>query len=221
MRALCSIASLCLMSLSAFAAEALPLFPEDGEPKGWTISDWSDVAKPAPEGAKWEVKDGVLHGSTPRGTWLISEKEYGDFILEYEFKLGDMGNSGCGLRFPLQGDPAFDGMEMQMCDPRYYGDYKAPPIELTGALYKGVAPKNVHFKPEDWNSVKITLKGPKVTIVLNGVTVIDTDLDEQTRPLERGTPMKERPRKGHIGFQELSRGGGHVEIRGAKVTELE
>jgi hypothetical protein len=216
------LASLALMHAAPVAHEPgpEPLFPEDGPPKGWIVTDWSDVSKPAPADARWQVKDGVLHGSEPRGTWLVSEKEYGDFVLEYEFKLGAQGNSGCGLRFPLQGDPAFDGLEMQMADPRYYGDYLATPIELTGALYKGLAPKEQVYKPEEWNTCRITCAGAKIAIEMNGVTVIDTDLDAHDRALERGTPLKDRPRKGHIGFQELSRGGGHVMIRNARITEL-
>jgi len=34
-------------------------------------------------------------------------------------------------------------------------------------------------------------------------------------------PLSQRPRRGHLGFQELSRGGDHVLIRGATITELE
>ena len=216
------IAFVCLLALSATAEEqaAVRLFPEDGPPKGWLVRDWADVANPATEGAAWEVKDGVLHGSNPRGTWLISEKEYGDFVLEYEFKLGDQGNSGCGLRFPLKGDPAFDGLEMQMCDPRYYGDYKPEAWELTGALYKGMAPIKQAYKPGEWNTCAITCKGDAIKIVMNKTTIIDAGLDQETRLLERGSPLKDRPRKGHIGFQELSRGGGHVMIRNAWITEL-
>src|SRR5687768_13442212 len=103
------------------------LFPQDGVPKGWYVTEWSDVAKKADEKIQWKVIDGVLHGSEPRGTWLVSEKEYGDFELEFEWKIGPQGNSGCGMRFPAAGDPAFDGLELQMCDPRYYGD-EAPKI---------------------------------------------------------------------------------------------
>jgi len=33
-------------------------------------------------------------------------------------------------------------------------------------------------------------------------------------------PLKDRPRRGHIGFQELSRGGAHVLIKNAKITEM-
>src|SRR5688500_9482767 len=56
-----------------------PLFPSDGVPKGWRVGAWDDVSKPGPTGAVWMVKEGVLHGSEPRGSWLMSEREYGDF----------------------------------------------------------------------------------------------------------------------------------------------
>src|SRR5687767_5009712 len=108
-----NIALVCLMLLTGadkakdegFAA----LFAEEGVPKGWRVSAWDDVSKPAPADTVWKVEKGVLHGSPQRGTWLISERIYSDFILDYEFKLGERGNSGCGLRFPAAGDPAFDG----------------------------------------------------------------------------------------------------------------
>src|SRR5687768_5423380 len=112
---------------TTFGADWRPLFPENGVPKGWRVSEWSDVSKKVDEKIQWKVIGGVLHGSDPRGTWLFSEKEYGDFELEFEWKIGPRGNSGCGLRFPSAGDPAFDGLELQICDPRYYGD-KAPNI---------------------------------------------------------------------------------------------
>jgi hypothetical protein len=64
-----------------------------------------------------------------------------------------------------------------------------------------------------------------VHVVLNGVTILDINLDEQNTPTRRhdgsiAPPLKDRPRRGHIGFQELSRGGTHVQIRGAKIREL-
>lgn len=197
------------------------LFPKDGPPEGWRLSDWSDVAKPAPEGAEWKVIDGVLHGSTPRGTWLISEASYGDFTLDFDFRLGERGNSGLGLRFPDAGDPAYDGLELQIVDRRYYGDYEPTADELTGSLYKAAAPAKQVYKPTEWNHYTVTCQGPRITVVLNGTTIQDLNLDEQTRDLERGEPLGKRPRRGHIGFQELSRGGGHVEIRGARIKVLD
>ena len=199
-----------------------PLFAEPGVPKGWTVRAWDDVANPAPDGAAWRVDgQGVLHGSEPRGTWLVSEQEYGDFELAFEFKLPPQGNSGCGLRFPAKGDPAFDGLELQMCDPRYHGDNVVGADELTGALYQAITPRATPFKPEDWNAYHIKCHGPRVQVTLNGEVVIDVNLDEIDRPLRRGEPLKARPRKGRIGFQELSRGGGHVQIRNVKLKVLD
>lgn len=199
------------------------LFPEDGRPKGWVVTDWSDLRKAPPAGASWLAENGVLHGSNPRGTWLISEKEYGDFVLEFEWKLGERGNSGVALRAPMFGDPAFDGLELQMVDPRYFPPDQPPkPSELTGSLYRAIAPRQQVFRATDWNKYEITCRGSHITIVLNGVTIQDLNLDEQTtRPLRHDNseapPLKDRPRRGHIGFQELSRGGGHVEIRNARI----
>ncbi|MDX1951136.1 MAG: PQQ-binding-like beta-propeller repeat protein [Verrucomicrobiota bacterium] len=205
-----------------------PLFPEEGEPRGWKVRDWSDVKRQGPEKAKWVVKSGVLHGSEPRGTWLVSEQQYGDFQLEFEFKLGQRGNSGCGLRFPGHGDPAFDGIELQMVDPRYYPpDFgEVPANELTGSLYRVVAPSVQVFKPMEWNKYEVTMKGPLVKVKLNGQQVLDVNLNNHTSTVKRHTEeiavsLKDRPRKGHIGFQELSRDGGHVEIRHAKIKVLD
>ena len=201
-----------------------PLFPEDGIQKGWTVRAWDDVKNPPKEPAVWKVEHGILHGGEPRGHWLMSEKEYGDFILEFEFKLGPTGNSGCALRAPMAGDPAFDGMELQMADFRY--NPQAKDSELTGGLYRAVKPTKQVYKPTEWNKYHITLKGPRLKVVLNGETIQDIDLTEQNQPVKRhnGTdapPIKDRPRRGHLGFQELSRGGDHAQIRHARIKVLD
>jgi hypothetical protein len=200
----------------------VPLFPQDGVPKGWVAGQWNDVSKPATD-AVWRVEKGVLHGG-PRGNWLMSEKEYSDFILEYEFRLGEMGNSGCALRAPMKGDPAFDGMELQMADYRY--NTNAKPSELTGGLYRAVTPKKQVYKPTEWNKYRIMLKGSKVDVVLNDEKILDLDLNDYHETVKRhdntdAPPLKDRPRKGHIGFQQLSRGGSDVEIRNARIKVLE
>jgi hypothetical protein len=212
---------------SAAAAQraAVPLFKDKGAPKGWTVRAWDDVSKPSPDEAKWTVDEqGVLHGSEPRGTWLVSDKEYGDFVLEFDWKLGERGNSGCGIRFPAKGDPAFDGLEIQMADERY-NEGRDGPDKLTASLYKAVAPTKQVYKPTEWNHYVITAKGSHIKVELNGQLVQDVNLDDHTQVLERNDgnkcpPLKDRPRRGHIGFQELSRGGAHVLIKNAKITEM-
>jgi dienelactone hydrolase len=200
-----------------------PLFPIAGIPKDWSVRTWNDVSKPAPADAFWQVRDAVLYGSQPRGTWLVSEREYNDFELEFEFRLGERGNSGFGFRFPPAGDPAFDGLELQMADLRY--NTSAKPSELTGGLYRAVAPNKQVYKPTQWNSYRIRCIGPRITVELNGEPILDVDLDEQKETVKRhdGTdapPLSDRPRRGHIGFQELSRDDAQVQIRNARIKVL-
>jgi hypothetical protein len=208
---------------TAAGDEFKPLFPTNGVPTNWTVRAWDDVSKSGPTGAVWKVENGVLHGSEPRGTWLMSEREYGDFVLEFEFKLGERGNSGCALRAPMRGDPAFDGIELQMADVRY--NPQAKDSELTGGLYRAIAPTQQVYRPTEWNRYEITLKGSRLKVVLNGKTIQDLNLDEHREAVKRhddsdAPAIKDRPRKGHIGFQELSRGGDHVQIRNARIREL-
>jgi hypothetical protein len=216
-----------LVSLSACSQGAevegfVPLFPTNGAPSGWLVREWADVSKPAPSNTVWRVVDGVLHGSEPRGTWLMSARPYTNFVLEFEFKLGPRGNSGCALRAPLNGDPAFDGLELQMADLRY--NPQAKDSELTGGLYRALAPSRQVYRPEEWNRYSITLDGVRLKVVLNGETIQDVDLSGQSQAVSRhdgssAPPIKDRPRWGHIGFQELSRGG-QAQIRHARIKEL-
>jgi hypothetical protein len=199
------------------------LFLADGVPQGWVVTEWNDVSKKAPKGVTWEVKDGVLTSGNKRGTWLISEKEYADFVLEFEIKLTDRGNSGIAMRSPGKGDPAFDGLEFQVADFRY--NPQAKDSELTGGLYRAVAPTKQVYKPTEWNSVRLELKGEKFKATVNDEVIQDIDLSRFDKPVKRhdGTdapPIKDRPRQGHIGFQHLSRDNGPVLIRGAQVQEL-
>jgi hypothetical protein len=223
MKTLLVVAGIALVCLKVSSAQKgfVALFPEDGTAKGWVVGEWNDVSKLGK--GTWRIERGVLHGEKPRGTWLMSEKEYGDFILEFEFKLNELGNSGCALRAPMKGDPAFDGMELQMADFRY--NTNAKPSELTGGLYRAVAPTKQAYKPTEWNKYRIALNGPKVEVELNGQKILNVNLEEQTETVKRhdGTdapPLKDRPRKGHIGFQNLSRGDEHVQIRNARIKEL-
>jgi hypothetical protein len=208
---------------SARNAKFVPLFPNDGIPAGWRVGEWNDVSKPPANKGVWAITNGVLYGSNPRGTWLMSEKEYSDFILEYEFKLGQRGNSGLALRAPMSGDPAFDGMELQMADFRY--NTSAKESELTGGLYRALAPTKQVYKPEEWNRYRVELRGSHIKVTLNDELIQDVDLNTQTNTVKRhdntlAVPLKDRPRRGHLGFQELSRNNDQVMIRNARIAEL-
>ena len=204
--------------------EFRPLFPKDGPPAGWLTRHWADLGNPAQGNPVWTVKDGVLTSSGDRGCWFVSDREYGDFEIEYEFRLGPQGNSGFAFRAPAAGDPAFVGMELQMADLRY--NPGAKPSELTGGIYRAIAPAEQVYRPEQWNKVRLSAIGAKLKVEINGKPVHDTDLtahagevtDHQGNLVPK---IKDRPRRGRIGFQNLSRAGGQVAIRNARIRVLD
>ena len=199
-----------------------PLFPNDGKPVGWFTGHWADVSNPAPEGTDWQVKDGVLTNEGIRGGWLLSDKDYCNFELEFEFILGERGNSGVALRVPSTGDPAFDGVELQMSDFRYNTD--ATESELTGGIYRAIAPKQQVYKPLEWNKYHIICNGPNIKVTLNGVLIQDVNLKDHDFTVFRhddteAVPLNKRPLCGRIGFQELSRDS-KAHIKNIRIKEL-
>jgi hypothetical protein len=220
------LASLCAGQLLAADTKEegfVALFPDEGIPKGWRVGEWNEVSKEVP-GVHWTAQDGVLHSPKRRGNWLMSEKEYGDFILEFEIKLSERGNSGVALRAPMKGDPAFDGMELQVADYRY--NTQAKDSELTGGIYRAIAPSSQVYKPTEWNKFRIELKGSHLKVTLNGQVIQNVDLNKYDQRVPRheanryASPIKDRPRTGHIGFQYLTSDGGPVLVRGARIKEL-
>lgn len=212
---------------------------------GWVVRDWVDVSKPPKWPVTWEVdSDGILHGTGRYsaggtndrwiGTWLLSAKEYDDFILELEFKFKDggaKGNGGVALRAPLAGDPAYEGLELQITDERFERNYfpDATNAQLTGALYLVSPAKELAYLPGEWNRYRVEARGPHVKVWLNDKLVQDVNLDEFTQPAQKhgegqellpATPGAERPRRGHIGLQDLSEDYDTLLFRNVRIAEL-
>jgi hypothetical protein len=98
-------------ALLAQAAETEPGFTAlfDGK----TLNGWKLVGK---RGEGYGVKEGVLYCAKGGGGNLYTEKEYGDFVFRFDFKLEEGSNNGLGIRAPLEGDAAYVGMELQILD---------------------------------------------------------------------------------------------------------
>ncbi len=125
------------------------------------------------------VEDGCLVSKAEQGGILYTEAAYGDFILKFEFMLTEGGNNGIGLRVPLGGHPSRDGMEIQILDSgaERYADLS--PYQYHGSVY-GITPAKRGYLREvgQWNEQEIRCIGRQVTIILNGETIVDTNLDE-------------------------------------------
>ena len=151
------------------------------------------------------------------GLKLMSTREYSDFVLRFDCKLPKGSNNGVAIRAPLEGDPAFVGMEIQIQDTHYYRKLKD--YEVFGSIY-GVAPAKLgHLKPNgQWNTEEILCEGKHVKVMLNGTVIVEIDLDSiGDKTIDgRDHPGLKR-RKGYIGFLGHT---GRVEFRNIRIKEL-
>jgi len=178
---------------------------------GWTGDTTSYVA----ENGKI-----VVYPRRGSGGNLYTEKEYSNFILRFEFKLTPGANNGLGTRAPLSGDAAYVGMELQILDNTddKYKDLR--PYQFHGSIYGVVPAKRGYLKPVgEWNFEEVIADGRQITVKLNGVTIVDADIDKASTP--KTMDGKQHPGlkrdKGHIGFLGH---GSNLEFRNIRIKEL-
>ena len=153
---------------------------------------------------------------------LLTVKEYGDFVLRFEFKLTPGANNGLGIRCPLQttGNLHLTGTELQIIDETAEKYKTIKPYQMHGSIY-GVAPaKTGHLKPVgEWNQQEVTVQGRRVKVVLNGETIVDANLDEVTKngTLDGAEHPGLKRERGHIGFLGH---GDQIDVRNLRVREL-
>lgn len=179
---------------------------------GKNLEGWETVGKQS-----WEAVDGVLACTGQGAGWLSTIKEYGDFELELEFWLPPAGNSGVFLRAPREGNPAYNGLEIQVLDDQSdkYEDLR--PEQFTGSVYDVVAASQHVTKPAgEWNTMKIVYRGPHITVTLNDKQVVDADLDKY--PDKDATHPGLKRKRGYIGLQNHS---SVVQYRNIRLKELE
>jgi hypothetical protein len=150
----------------------------------------------------WGVENGLLVLKGGGGGWLMTEKEYGDFELRVEYRFPQkMTNSGVGIRAPLKGDPAYQGMEIQLIDDVNWKGLK--PTQNSGAIYDVVPPaKMVNKAIGEWNDMRIIAKGRQVKIELNGTILVDADLDKYKEHFKKHPGLERKD--GHIGLQSYN-----------------
>jgi HEAT repeat protein len=194
----------------AEAAEGFtPLF------NGRDLEGWTGDTK------GYAAEDGkiVIHPELGSGN-LYTAKEYADFTLRFEFKLTPAANNGLGVRAPLEGDAAYVGMELQILEdgsPVYWG---LKPYQYHGSIYGVVPARRGFLRPTgEWNAEEVTVKGRRVTVNVNGTTVVDADIDAASvggTVDGRDHPGLKRD-SGHIGFLGH---GSLVEFRAIRLKEI-
>jgi Domain of Unknown Function (DUF1080) len=168
-----------IVLLSAFSANAGNA-PKKGKWTtifdGKTLAGWHIYNKPGQVvDAKWTVADDAIHLTAGGSGDLVTDKEYGDFELEIEWKIAPGGNSG--IIYHVHEDPKFKatymtGPEMQVLDDERHPDSKAghDGNHKAGTLYDLQPPMDATaVKPADeWNKAKLVITKGKATHYLNG-----------------------------------------------------
>jgi 3-keto-disaccharide hydrolase len=172
--------------------------PKWGKPvklfNGKDLTGWTPSKTGPPE---WTVKDGTL--VTPgNGPELVNSQKFQDFKLHIEFNCGKDSNSGVYLRgrYEVQVETESQG---------------EPASHHTGGVYGFLAPTPEQPRtPDVWQTYDITLIGRRVTIVLNGKTVIDNQeipgitggaLDSHEG--EPGPIYLQGSEKGHVAYRNI------------------
>jgi len=162
---------------------------------GKTLNGWSIHSG----FAKYEVVDGTIVGTAVKGspnTFLCTDKQYGDFILEFEVKCDPPLNSGVQIRsliaqekmdFVFMGQ---DGKPRKRSIPkdRVYGyqvEIAQAKTGTSGGIYdearraffiadiRGNAAAGKAFKDNEWNKYRIECKGSSIKTFVNGVPCAD------------------------------------------------
>jgi hypothetical protein len=168
----------------------------------------------------YQVEDGKIVAQRMGHGNLYTDKEYDNFVLRFDFRLEPAANNGIAVRAPLDGDAAYRGMEIQVLDDGHEQYKGIQPYQAHGSVY-GIAPaERGHLKPTgQWNSEEIRCDGRHVTVTLNGVKIVDVDLDKASTPKtmdKREHPGLKRA-TGYIGFCGH---GARVEFANLRVKEL-
>ena len=162
---------------------------------GWSIKSGK---------ATYKIEGDVIVGTTVKGspnTFLVTDKQYSDFELQFDTKLHNNLNSGCQIRSLLK------NVEKDKFGGRLYG----PQVESEASGEKGaeagyiygeatgrgwLTPKeklvpHKNFKDGEWNHFRIVAKGANIKTWINGELISDLSDEEiyKTHP------------KGHFGFQ--------------------
>ncbi|MDX9972440.1 MAG: DUF1080 domain-containing protein [FCB group bacterium] len=168
----------------------------------------------------WKAENGIL-STTPGegGGWLSTAKEYSDFELEAEFRVPENGNSGIFIRAPREGNPAFEGSEIQVLDDAgpIYPAMNLQPYQYCGSIYSTVAPERRVSRPAgEWQKMQIRAEGPMVSVTLNGWPIIkNANLNDYPDKVKDHPGLKRA--SGFIGLQNHE---SSLDYRNIRIREL-
>ena len=120
--------------------------------------------------ANWTATDGAIQATQggKEASYLVSKGTYQDFMLHVEFWASDDANSGIFMR-------CRDATRItdETCYEANIFDQRPDPTYGTGAIVKVAKVQPMPKAGGKWNTYDITLRGPRLVVVLNGVKTVD------------------------------------------------
>ncbi len=186
-----------LAAALAVAFSPAPAAPAEGD--GWvSLFNGKDLDGWVQRGgkAKYSVEGGQIVGRSVPNTansFLCTKKDYGDFVLELEFKVDPDLNSGVQIRSQCFDEPKtveLGGKKIKVPAGRVHG-YQVeidPDVKRgrlwTGGIYdegrrgwlqdlKNNEAARKAFKPGEWNKLRVECRGDHIRTWLNGVPAAD------------------------------------------------
>jgi hypothetical protein len=222
---------------------ATPLADQDAPPAGYTsLFDGKTLTGWRGDSTIWSVRDGAITGGSdtdiPANTFLIFERPYGDFELQFKYRMNGDGNSGIQFRSSVRDEARFSvrglqvnvapisqterfGMlweeggrgELALVGHKMVIDPKGPDGREVKHVPSSVNPREKLYSivrpfPE-WNDVVVIVHGNHMVHAINGYLVFDAiDNDPDT------------PRTGVLAIQTHSGPPMHVQFRDLWIKPL-
>ena len=166
-------------SMAADSRAGTPLFD------GRTLKGWKQLGG----AADYKVVDGTIVGSSRPGvpnSFLVTEKNYGDFILEFDVRQ-DVGPTNSGVQFRSLSTPDFQNGRVH----GYQADIDPSPRQWSGQIYEEAQrgwfttgemnpPSKSLYRFGEWNHYRIEAIGPRIRVWINGGPVADL-IDDVTK----------------------------------------
>jgi hypothetical protein len=187
-----------LLAAAILHADPVPIF------NGRDLTGWIH------EGNRFtfEVRNQAI-ATSGRGfqpNWLHTDREYEDFRLTFEYRLAQWTEAAVYIRAPRLGRPGNAGIAISLA----HDYHPAITAYTTGGIAGVLPPANPKAFPfNQWHQVEIHAAGPQLTVRIDGIEKQNTNLDEHP-------DLRDRPRRGFIGFPDY---GYAYEIRNIRIDD--
>jgi hypothetical protein len=171
-RALAIAVTLVLLGFTGFQSSSVTSGQSDFRTilDGTSMKGWDVVGN-----ANWSAADGAVQATMGTG-FLVTPQSYTDFQITADFWVSDDANSGIFIRCS---DPktiaANNSYEVNIFDKR------PDPAYRTGAIVDVAKPMTMVNTGGKWNTIDITARGPRLTVLINGERTVDVQDNKYAR----------------------------------------